>query len=158
MLKNLSKFLLLFLTGYCVYIAIEVSFRGYSYVLMGLVGGICVLLINPINDHISWDMPLVLQMSVSAIIISVLEVIAGKFALHILDVRMWDYSNMWGNAFEALFCPLFAVAWFFLSGVAIVLCDAINYYVLHEEIRPYYRLWNWNGKKHFLPERMCKNE
>lgn len=155
MLKHLSKFLMLFLTGYCVYIAIEVSFRGYSYVLMGIVGGICMLLINPINNNISWDMPLVLQMFVSAIIISILEIIAGKFALHILGVRMWDYSNMWGNAFESLFCPLFACAWFLLSGAAIVLCDMIDYYILHG-IRPYYRIWSWKGKRHYLPERKCE--
>lgn len=155
MLKRLINKLVLFMTGYCVYIALEVSFRGYSYILMGIVGGICLLLIDPINDFISWDMPLILQMGVSALIISIAEVLFGKFALHIMGIRMWDYSNMWGNAFESLFCPLFSVAWFLLSGVALVFCDTINYYALHQKIRPYYRICSWKGKKHYLLERKC---
>ena len=35
-----KKYLLFFLLGYCIYIAIEVTYRGYSFRLMGIAGGL----------------------------------------------------------------------------------------------------------------------
>ena len=35
-----KKYLLFFLLGYCIYIAIEVTYRGYSFRLMGISGGL----------------------------------------------------------------------------------------------------------------------
>lgn len=154
-MKKVLKDLILFLTAYCIYIALEVTFRGYSYILMGIVAGISFLLIDSLNNNLSWDMPVTLQMALGCIFITILEIISGEFALRVLDVRMWDYSNMWGNAFDALFCPLFSFLWYLLSGVAIILGDAINYYVLHDDPRPYYRIWSWSGKKYYLLERIC---
>ena len=110
-MKTFLNKLILFLTGYCMYIAIEVSFRGYSYVLMGIVAGIIFLLIDPINDKISWDIPLPLQMLISTFIILLLELLSGEFSLHILGIRMWDYRNLPFNMFEGLICPQFALVW-----------------------------------------------
>ena len=137
-----------------MYIAIEVSFRGYSYVLMGIVAGIIFLLIDPINDQISWDIPLPVQMMISTFIILLLELLSGEFSLHILGIRRWDYRNLPFSMFEGLICPQFALLWYFLSGIAIVLCDCINYYLMHDPIDPYYK-FTWNGQKHYLPKREC---
>ena len=35
-----KKYLLFFLLGYCIYIAIEVTYRGYSFRLMGIAAGV----------------------------------------------------------------------------------------------------------------------
>lgn len=137
-----------------MYIAIEVSFRGYSYVLMGIVAGIIFLLVDPINDKISWDITLPIQMIIATFIILLLELLSGEFSLHVLGIRMWDYRNLPYNLFEGLICPQFAVIWYFLSGIAIVLCDCINYYLMHDHVDPYYRFTK-NGKKHYLPKRIC---
>ena len=51
----------LFLVGFCVYITIEVCFRGYSYPVMGLCGGVILLMVDMINETISWDMDILLQ-------------------------------------------------------------------------------------------------
>lgn len=93
-------------------------------------------------------------MIIGGVIITIIEVVSGLFALNVLHIRMWDYSNMWGSCFDGLVCPLFSLFWVLLSGVGIILADAINFYVLHEEPRPYYRCIN--GKVFFMmPRRIC---
>lgn len=140
--KYLFKNFILFITGLCIYTTIEVWFRGYSYRLMGLVGGILMCLLDKLNDRISWDIPLLIQMSLGGIIITILELLSGEFALHILGTRMWDYSGQWMAMCDNLICPLFSFIWIWLSGVAIILSDTINYYVLHDKQQPYYRRLN----------------
>lgn len=149
-LKNTT----LFIIGMCLYTTIEVWFRGYSYRLMSLVGGFCMsVILNRVNNFLSWDIPLVFQMFLCAIAITFLELLSGKFALNVLHIRMWDYSGQWMPLFDNLICPLFSGVWFLLSGIGIVLSDAIEYYVLHEGQRPYYR--KLSGKILFqLPERL----
>ena len=150
----LKKFLL-FLVGYCLYIAIEITFRGYSYPLMGIVGGIALILLDELNDRIiGWDVLLITQMVMGGFFITVLELISGKFALYVLHVRMWDYRGQWMASYDGLICPLFSVVWIGISLIGILLGDAINYYVLHSEIQPYYR--HLSGKLWFkLPRRTC---
>lgn len=53
--KKLYKNVILFIVGFCLYITIEVLFRGYSYPLMGVCAGLVVVVLDKINDHISWD-------------------------------------------------------------------------------------------------------
>lgn len=150
---QLLKYLIIFVTGYCMYIATEVSFRGYSYILMGIVGGIAFVTISTINDKISWDIPLIVQMLIGGVIITLFELVAGLFSRHVLNIEMWDYSNQWGN-FLGLICPLFSVVWVLLSFVPIILSDAICYYALHENPRPYYK--SITKKVLFrLPKREC---
>lgn len=152
MKKNIFKNIILFITGFCIYITIEVLFRSYSYPLMGLVGGLSLILIDKINDYISWDLPLLLQMFIGGMEVTLLELLSGEFALHILNIRMWDYSNMWMSMCDDLICPLFSFFWILLAGVGILLADSINYYVIHEETRPYYKVFN---KTYYLPARTC---
>lgn len=153
MKKNIFKNIILFITGFCIYITIEVLFRSYSYPLMGLVGGLSLILIDKINDYISWDLPLLLQMFIGGMEVTLLELLSGEFALHILNIRMWDYSNMWMSMCDDLICPLFSFFWILLAGVGIILADSINYYVIHEETQPYYKIFN---KTYYLPTRVCE--
>lgn len=153
--KKLIKNIILFVVGMSLYITIEVFFRGYSFRLMGIVGGILMCFVfDKINDNISWDIPLVLQMFIGCAATTILELISGEFALKVLGIRMWDYSGQWLSVCDNLICPLFSFIWFWFAGIGIILCDAINYYVIHDDIRPYYR--RLNGKLLFaLPNRTC---
>ena len=45
-----KKYLLFFLLGYCIYIAIEVTYRGYSFRLMGIAGGLSLAGIGMLED------------------------------------------------------------------------------------------------------------
>lgn len=62
---DLKKFalerIIMFVVGFCLYITIEVCFRGYSFVSMGICGGCIFIILDSINDLISWDMDLLLQ-------------------------------------------------------------------------------------------------
>ena len=50
---------------------------------------------------------LFLGMSVS---MTAIEYIAGIMSLKIMHVRLWDYSNQWGNI-QGLICPQFSLIW-----------------------------------------------
>ena len=141
MIMKINKLILLFLVGYCTYISIEVTYRNISYPIMGICGGLAILLLDKINDNISWNIDLCLQCLCGSELITFFELIIGEIALHtsLLPV-MWDYSNVPLN-FDGVICLPFSIAWFFLSILAIFLADAINYYVLDEPQVPYYNLF-----------------
>lgn len=138
---KINKSILLFLVGYCTYISIEVTYRNISYPIMGICGGLSILLLDKINDNISWNIDLCLQGLCGSALITFFELIIGEIALHtsLLPI-MWDYSNVPLN-FDGVICLPFSIAWFFLSILAIFLADAINYYVLDEPQVPYYNLF-----------------
>ncbi len=138
---KINKSILLFLVGYCTYISIEVTYRNISYPIMGICGGLAILLLDKINDNISWNIDLCLQGLCGSALITFFELIIGEIALHtsLLPI-MWDYSNVPLN-FDGVICLPFSIAWFFLSILAIFLADAINYYVLDKPQVPYYNLF-----------------
>ena len=56
---------------------------------------------------------------------TLIEYIAGLFCLKFFKVRLWDYSDMWGNI-QGIICPLFSLFWAILGG--------IYYFVIHPHI------------------------
>ena len=50
------------------------------------------------------------------IALTVIELIAGLIFIKGLHMKLWDYSDRWGN-FKGLICPLFSLIWFG-AGVA----------------------------------------
>lgn len=139
-MKKIHKTLFLFIIGFMTYITIEVCWRGYSYPLMGLCGGIAFVLIDKINDEISWDIDILVQGLIGSFIITLMEFIIGTLSLHGVIQQMWNYSNLPFN-YKGIICLPFSIIWFFLSIVAVVLADFINYYILNEDGIPYYRLF-----------------
>lgn len=152
MKKFLKHYFPLFYVGTTTYCTIEVWFRGYSFRLMSIVGGICFLIISAFKERMSWDTPLLFQMFYASVIITLLEALSGNFALYILHIKMWDYSNMWMPMFNNTICPLFSFLWFLLSGIAIIMSDSIRYYWIHDGNHPRYTLF---GKQYLLPKRSC---
>ena len=51
-----------------------------------------------------------------AVGMTLIEYLAGLFCLKFLKVRLWDYSNLWGNV-QGLICPLFSFFWTVLGAV-----------------------------------------
>ena len=60
-----------------------------------------------------------------AVAMTLIEYIAGVFSLKVLKVRLWDYSNMWGNL-DGIICPTFSVIWAVLG--------AVYYFLIHPHI------------------------
>ncbi len=133
------KYTLLFITGAVLYYAVEVAFRGYSFFSMAVCGGICFILCDLINEKTRRCMPLVLQMLIASLEITLIEFIAGAILNICLGLDMWDYSNMPGNVLGQI-CPQFMILWFFLSAVGIILDDVVRWRFFGEE-KPHYHLF-----------------
>lgn len=105
---------------------------------MFVVGGLCFILVGLLNEEYRWDMPLLKQMFVSAIIITMIEFEAGVILNVGYKLNIWDYSdmpfNIWGQV-----CLPYAILWFFLSLPAIVLDDYLRYWIFGEK-KPHYTL------------------
>ena len=105
---------------------------------MFILGGLCFILMGLLNEVFKWDTPLLIQMGISAIIITVGEFITGCIVNLWLGLNVWDYSNLPFNILGQI-CLLFTILWFFISIVGIVLDDYIRFYFFKEE-KPRYKL------------------
>lgn len=136
-IKIVLKYLVLFFVGFFAYMGIELLYRQYTHWSMGVLGGICLIVLGGINEYFSWDMPFWLQCLKGSIIITAFEFIAGIVLNIWLQLNIWDYSHVWGNVLGQICLP-FTIIWFFLSAVAIVLDDWLRYWLFKEE-KPHYK-------------------
>lgn len=137
--KLLLKYLFLFLVGGAIYCVIELLYRGYTHPSMYILGGLCFIVCGLFNEIFEWSTPLLIQMLLSSIAITILEFITGVIVNLILHLNVWDYSNLPFNLLGQICLP-FCLIWFFLSLIGIVLDDYIRYYFFNEE-KPQYKLW-----------------
>lgn len=120
------KNVLLFLIGGALYILVELLYRGYSHYSMFIVGGLCFVLIGLLNDGLfHWKMALNSQMTLSALIITVLEFAAGAILNLGLGLDIWDYSDQPYNLYGQI-CLLYTCFWYLLSLPAILLDDLLR--------------------------------
>lgn len=136
--KLLLKYLFLLIVGGTTYVGIELLWRGYSHWSMFFLGGLCFICCGLLNEILPWDMVLSKQMLVGAIIITTLEFITGCIVNLKLGWNVWDYSNLPLNICGQV-CPIFFIAWYYVSGLAIILDDWLRYWIFHEE-KPHYKL------------------
>ena len=105
-------------------------FRGFSYAISGIMGGIAILLLDKINDKISWNLDLLVQALIGSLLITSMELVIGLISKAGYLPIMWDYSNVPFN-FYGIICLPFSLAWMLLSAVGIFIADGINYYVFN---------------------------
>lgn len=132
-MRQVLKYFILLLTGGVLYTAFELLFRGRTHWSMFLVGGICFVLIGGLNNWLAWEMPMIQQMAISAIIVTAVEFVSGIILNLWLGWNIWDYSNMPFNILGQICLP-FTVLWFFLAFVAIVIDDFLR--------------WRWFGEQY----------
>jgi uncharacterized membrane protein len=137
--NNFLKYTFLFLIGGFVYGGIEILSRGYSHISMLVAGGICFILIGLINEVFSWNMAIISQMAISALIITMVEFVIGVVVNIWLKLNVWDYSTKPYNILGQV-CLLYTNIWFFLSLFAILMDDYLRYFLLKEE-KPRYRIF-----------------
>lgn len=126
------KLFLLFLMGGCIYGAIEIGCRGFTHYSMFITGGICFVLIGGLNNYISREMPLLLQMLFSSLIVTALEFCCGCIVNLWLGLHVWDYSLLPLNVCGQICIPFTAV-WFLLSFAGIFLDDFFRQHMFGEE-------------------------
>lgn len=133
-----TKNMFIFLTGGGIYIMIEIFYRGFSHWSMFILGGICFLSLGYINKFLSWETPLLLQMLIGAVIITILELITGLIVNVGLGWQVWDYSQKPLNLYGQI-SLISSIGWYFLSAVGILLDDYLRYWIFGEE-KPRYRI------------------
>lgn len=129
--------LVLWSIGGLLYVLCEFVFRGRSHWTMFTVGGLCFWLIGLINEVIPWDMPIWRQCIIGALIITVIEFIAGCIINIWLGWQVWDYSGLPFNILGQV-CLLFTVLWCILAAAGIILDDYLRYWLFGEE-KPRYK-------------------
>ena len=134
-LKRIAKAYYLFMIGGSTYLFMEVTFRGYSYISMFVVGGLCFILIGVINELTT--LSITTQMLLSAGIVTMLEYTSGCILNLGLGLNVWDYSNIPYNL-NGQICLLFSILWIFVSLFAIVVDDLIRHIVFGETFPKYY--------------------
>lgn len=112
--------LILFLFGGAVYSMIEVLARGFTHWSMTVTGGLCLVIMYRHFTARPHD-PLLLKCLFGAIVITLLEFIAGCIVNLWLGWNVWDYSGLMFNLFGQICLP-FSALWFFLTMPVTVLC------------------------------------
>lgn len=137
-MKQLAKLLLLGFIYGCIYVGIELLWRGYSHPSMIILGGLCGVCIGLLNECMSWDLGFVWQALLGGGITTGLELITGLIVNVWLGLGVWDYSNL-PLHFMGQICVPFYFAWVGLAVVAILIDDWMRYLLFGEE-RPRYKM------------------
>lgn len=116
----------------------EILWRGYSHWAMFFVGGFAFLCVGAINEIISWDVPLIVQMILGGQIITMIEFVAGCVLNLWLKWNVWDYSNLPFNVLGQICLP-FTLLWCLISLIAILLDDWLRWKLFGEE-KPHYKI------------------
>jgi uncharacterized membrane protein len=116
---KLRKSVSLFSFGAVGYGLIEIIWRGFTHPSMLLAGGTVFLSFSVINQRLRHK-SLFVKALLGATVITAVELGLGIVFNILLKKRVWDYSDKPFN-FLGQICPLFSVAWFFLSIIFIPL-------------------------------------
>lgn len=92
--------------------------------------GLCILyLVASLEKYSLFSSPLknkIFLFCVMAVLMTVIEYIAGLISLKFSSIRLWDYSDERGNI-NGLICPKFSFIWALLGGA--------YYFLIHPRIR-----------------------
>ena len=134
--SHLFRLFILFLIGGFIYMGIELLWRGRTHWTMGIVGGICFVLIGLINELFTFEMYMLTQAIIGAIIVTIVEYISGCIINIHFGLAVWDYSNLPFNI-QGQVCLLFSFLWVLLSVVAIYADDILRNKLFGEEMKKY---------------------
>ena len=141
MLYTIVKYSLIFFVGAIAGYIIEVFFRRFvsrkKWMNPGFLNGpwlplygFGLVLLYIICEYVnfptlpSW-LDTVLKMVVITFSMTFIEYIAGLIFIKEMNIKLWDYSNQWGNI-QGIICPLFSAIW---TGIA-----ALYYFLLAKPI------------------------
>ena len=153
--SKVAQTIFLCLVGGAIYWSVEWVYKtfigageGRTHWSMFLLAAILSLPLDQINEHMSWDTPIWLQMLMGGAGITIAELIAGLVLNVWLDLRIWDYTLLPWN-FMGQISIQYSVLWVLLAGVGIVIFDILRWLLFREEI-PRYSMWfknDWRSKK-----------
>ncbi len=119
MCKCFLKYFTVFAVGAMAYGLIEIAARGFTHITMGFLGGISMIVISILNDMRRKGLPLITELIIITIFITVCEFIAGIILNVNLHLNIWDYSQIPMNIMGQI-CVPFMFIWLILSYVGII--------------------------------------
>ncbi len=136
LLLHFYRLFVLFLIGGVAYMGIEILWRGRTHWTMGIVGGLCFVLIGLINEVFTFEMYMLVQAIIGAAIVTIIEYISGMIINVHFNLGVWDYSNLPFNIHGQV-CLLFSILWVFLSILAIYIDDVLRNKLFKEPMHRY---------------------
>ena len=143
-MRSLLRSVVLWVYGGALYYLAEVIYKtaiGHQAEIswtMLVLGAIVSIALDRCNEHLPWEMPLLLQALLGGLGITAAELLAGLILNKRFGLNVWDYSalpcNLWGQI-----SPRFTLLWIAVAGVGIVVFDWLRYF-LYDEPRPNYKL------------------
>ena len=141
-MKQLLKQTALAVCGGCLYLLLELLWRGRSHWTMFLLGGLCFTLIGLLNEILPWEMPLLLQGVIGSVcIVTPLEFLTGCIVNLWLGWGVWDYSGLPLNLLGQVCLP-FALLWVPVAIGAVILDDWLRWKWFGEQTLRY-TLFRW---------------
>lgn len=139
-MKEFVKNLTIFVIFGTLYFIIETIWKGHlthwsMFVLAGIIG----TLIGGMNEYIPWEMPFWEQCLGGAALATLFEGCAGIVLNIVLNLHIWDYSNMPFQFFFGQCCLPFCAAWLVLAALCILIDDWVRWRFFGEE-QPHYSL------------------
>lgn len=134
-----------FLLMGCIYVTKEVLWRGYSHWTMFIVGGLCGVLIDLLNER-NKHMSMLLQSVIGAIITLAIEFASGLIVNVWLGWNIWDYSTEPFNILGQV-CPQYGLIWFVIMPYVIWVADMIRW-MLYRDRRRYDLIMNYKDLLH----------
>ncbi len=128
-IRYVSIFLMFCFVGWLIEVCYR-SFKTKHLVNPGFMVGCalpiygtgCVILYVIADSHIvtpNDSLTVLIKCLICAVLMTVVEYIAGIISLKVYHNRLWDYSNRWGNL-QGIICPQFSLYWAILSCVFII--------------------------------------
>ena len=77
--------------------------------------GLCLLYLIASLETVVPNIHKIIVFLIMALSMTAIEYIAGIWLLKKMNVRLWDYSNEWGNV-QGIICPKFSACWTILGG------------------------------------------
>jgi uncharacterized membrane protein len=104
---------------------LEILWRGWTHWTMGVVGGLCCILIGLINEILPKETPLLVQAPIASIIITSLEYISGYILNIKLGLEIWDYSQMPLNV-DGQICLPASLLWMVVGILGVIVDDKVR--------------------------------
>ena len=112
----------LFALGGCMYMVLELLWRGWSHGSMFVAGGLCFLLVGQLNQT-QPQLPLLLRAAAGAGIITMVEYAAGLLVNQ--NYTVWDYRTQPMN-YHGQICFGFSLLWIPVALGGMFLYDALD--------------------------------
>ncbi len=116
-MKNIEKYIFIFLLGGFGYGLLEIAFRGFTHWSMIITGGSALLILYLINLALP-NTPTILKALIGALSITIIEFSVGIIVNKVFSFGVWDYTGTPGNILGVI-TPSFSLIWFMISLIMI---------------------------------------